>query len=74
LEQGHGNHRFTVDEPVVFSRCRSIVLTSSDCPRERERAGQLAVNGYVRKPILLDEFIAVGGRIKSLLAGRSAAP
>jgi chemotaxis family two-component system response regulator Rcp1 len=51
-----------------------IVLTSSDSPKERERAEQLGVSDYVRKPIMLDEFMAVGGRISNLLAGRSAAP
>lgn len=50
-----------------------IVLTSSDSPKERERAEELGVSDYVRKPLLLDEFMAVGGRIRSLLAGRSAA-
>lgn len=51
-----------------------IVLTSSDSPKERERAEQLGVTDYVRKPIMLDDFMAVGGRIRRLLESRSAAP
>ncbi len=65
----------------VLVKCRAVeelahvpvmILTSSDSPKERERAEQLGVCDYVRKPILLDEFMAVGGRIKQVLAGRSA--
>jgi CheY-like chemotaxis protein len=50
-----------------------LVLTSSDSPKERERAEGLGVSAFVRKPITLDEFMAVGGRIRSLLIGLSAA-
>lgn len=66
----------------VLASCRAtpslqpvpiIVLTSSDSPKEREKAEELGVSDYVRKPIMLDEFMAVGGRIKALLSGRSAA-
>jgi CheY-like chemotaxis protein len=50
-----------------------LILTSSDSPMERERAEELGVSDYVRKPIMLDEFMAVGGRIRILFEGRSAA-
>ncbi len=50
-----------------------LVLTSSDSPKERDRAEQLGVSDYVRKPIMLEEFMAVGGRIKALLSGMSTA-
>jgi CheY-like chemotaxis protein len=43
-----------------------LVLTSSDSPKERQRAEELGVSDFVRKPIMLDEFMAVGGRIKAL--------
>lgn len=53
-----------------------LVLTSSDSPREQARAEQLGVSDYVRKPILLDDFMRVGQRIKRLLEpeARSVAP
>src|SRR5512140_932576 len=60
----------------VLSACRErpamanvpiLVLTSSDSPREQARAEQLGISDYVRKPILLDEFMQVGRRIKQLL-------
>ncbi len=50
-----------------------LILTSSDSPMERERAEQFGISDYVRKPIMLDEFMSVGGRIRSLFEGRSAA-
>jgi len=60
----------------VLSACRQtsamehvpvLILTSSDSPREQARAEQLGVSDYVRKPILLDDFMQVGLRIKQLL-------
>jgi CheY-like chemotaxis protein len=60
----------------VLERCRSLpglrglpvmILTSSDSPRERQRAHELDVTDFVRKPIMLDDFMALGGRIKDLL-------
>ena len=67
----------------VLARCRQegafpdmpiIVLTSSDSPDERRRAEKFGISDYVRKPIMLDEFMAVGGRVKRLFEGRSATP
>ena len=69
----------------VLSACRQIaamehvpilVLTSSASPREQARAEQLGISAYVRKPILLDDFMQVGLRIKELLQpkARSIAP
>ena len=60
----------------VLERCRSLevlrrmpvmILTSSDSPKERERAEALQVTDFVRKPIVLDDFMALGGVIKKLL-------
>lgn len=64
----------------VLAKCRGMekfleipvmILTSSDSPKERERAEELGVHDYVRKPIMLDDFMAVGGRIKAVLNERS---
>lgn len=66
----------------VLTRCRSfpelqamrvLILTSSDSPTERARAGELRVTEFLRKPILLDDFMALGGRIKEILERESAA-
>ncbi len=60
-----------------IAACASVpvmILTSSESPTERRRAEELGVSDYVRKPIMLDEFMAVGGRIKSIFEGRSASP
>jgi chemotaxis family two-component system response regulator Rcp1 len=46
-----------------------VVFTSSESPQERQRVEELGVADYVRKPLLLEDFMAVGGRIKKLLAG-----
>ncbi len=51
-----------------------MILTSSDSPREREQAEALKVNDFVRKPIMLDDFMALGGRVRNLLNGQSVAP
>lgn len=48
-----------------------LVLTSSESPDERRRIEELGA-GYVRKPLLLDDFMAVGGRIRELLDGAAA--
>jgi CheY-like chemotaxis protein len=60
----------------VLERCREMkalrnvavmILTSSDSPEERERAEQLGVADFVRKPIMLDDFMALGARVRTLL-------
>ena len=48
-----------------------MILTSSDSPRERERAEELEVTEFVRKPIMLDDFMALGGRVKALIERES---
>ena len=52
--------------PALVSS-RMMILTSSDSPAERQRAEILGVDAYVRKPILLSEFIQIGATIRSLL-------
>lgn len=44
-----------------------IILTSSDSPRDREEALRLGATLYIRKPTGLDEFLQIGGTIRSLL-------
>jgi CheY-like chemotaxis protein len=65
----------------VLAHCRSLtklqsvsvmILTSSDSPGEKARAEQLCVASFLRKPILLDDFMALGGRIREILERRSA--
>lgn len=46
-----------------------MVLTSSDSPRERELVERLGVTDFARKPILLDDFMALGGRVKRVIEG-----
>lgn len=67
----------------ILTHCRSLsplenmaimILTSSDSPGEKARAEELSVSDFVRKPILLDDFMALGGRIKQIIEGRSATP
>ena len=43
-----------------------IIVTSSDAPRDRERATQLGAAHYFRKPADFDEFMTLGAVVKSL--------
>ena len=44
------------------------VLTSSESPRDQERASNYGVNAYIIKPLELDAFLEnVGGTVKELL-------
>lgn len=44
-----------------------IVLTSSDSPKDRERAGALGVEHYFQKPADLAEFMRLGEVVQSVL-------
>lgn len=44
-----------------------VVMTSSDSPRDRERAGALGVDHYFQKPPDLDKFMVLGEVVKNLL-------
>lgn len=50
-----------------------IVISSSDAPRDREKASGLEVTRYFRKPASLDGFMKLGGVIKEVLR-ESASP
>ncbi len=45
------------------------VFTSSWSPVERARAEKLGIQAYLRKPMDLDEFMAIGATFKDLLNG-----
>lgn len=45
-----------------------IVFTSSDSPSDRLSATQLGITRYIKKPSLLDEFLAIGAVIREVLA------
>lgn len=52
-----------------IERCAAIpvvVLTSSDSPRDRERATALGATLYVRKPSNLDEFLRIGSIVREI--------
>ena len=50
-----------------FFETQMVILTSSDSPSERQRAEIIGVDAYLRKPIELDAFLALGGTLKKLL-------
>jgi CheY-like chemotaxis protein len=47
-----------------------VILTSSDSPKDRQAASQFGADCYIRKPSKLDEFMAIGRTLQSLLNGR----
>jgi CheY-like chemotaxis protein len=54
-------HPLMVDVPVA-------VFTSSGSPAERNRAMTLGVTAYLRKPMELDEYLALGATFRDMLA------
>jgi CheY-like chemotaxis protein len=50
-----------------------IVISSSDAPRDRERAGALGVTRYFRKPSDLDEFLKLGSVVREVIDAVPAA-
>lgn len=45
----------------------AAILTSSDALRDRQEAARLGATAYLVKPNNLDEFMRLGGKLKSLL-------
>lgn len=43
-----------------------VILSSSSAPQDLARAERLGVLNYIRKPSTLDEFLAIGLRLKQL--------
>ena len=50
-----------------------IVLTSSDSPRDQERAGALGVEHYFQKPADLAEFMRLGEVVQNVLTRTAGA-
>ena len=50
-----------------FVETQMVILTSSDSPSERQRAEIIGVDAYLRKPIELDAFLALGDTLRKLL-------
>jgi chemotaxis family two-component system response regulator Rcp1 len=48
-----------------------IVVTSSDSPRDKAQTARLGATQYFRKPSRLDEFMALGPLVLSLLRGNA---
>ena len=44
-----------------------VVLTSSDAPSDKQRAGIIGVSAFLQKPLLLEEFLALGENLKLAL-------
>jgi len=44
-----------------------VVLTSSDAPSDKQRAGIIGVSSFLRKPLLLEDFLALGQHLKAAL-------
>ncbi len=49
-----------------FASVPTVVMTSSDSPKDRERCGQLGVTHYFQKPSDLSQYMEIGGIIKRL--------
>jgi CheY-like chemotaxis protein len=62
-----------VRSSLRLSHVPVAVLTSSLCPRDRERAIRLRVDRYIHKPTTLDDFLGEVGRAVDDLLHRPAA-
>jgi CheY-like chemotaxis protein len=61
------------DSPFV-RRTPVVVLTTSRAPSDIQRAYELCANSYVRKPLDLDEFIALVGDLRTWWLDRAELP
>jgi chemotaxis family two-component system response regulator Rcp1 len=62
LQRIRQDHRMTAVPVIVF--------TSSDSPSDRLSATQLGITRYIKKPSMLDDFLAIGAVIREVLAAR----
>ena len=53
----------------AYAHVPVLIMTSSDSEKDRQETRRLGSNGYFRKPSGLDEFLGIGGLIRSLVAG-----
>jgi DNA-binding response OmpR family regulator len=58
---------------LAFVGSRIVVLTCSAADGDRKRAEMIGVDRYIRKPMQLDEFMAIGGTLGDLLEARHVA-
>ena len=50
-----------------FAKTKVLIVSSSNAPADRERAMTLGATAYFRKPSSLDQFMAIGPKIRELL-------
>jgi chemotaxis family two-component system response regulator Rcp1 len=62
-----------IRENQDFSCVPVVILTSSDSPKDRTAASTLGAACYIRKPSNLEEFMAIGQTLQSLLSSRHRA-
>lgn len=56
----------------AHASCRTVtaaILSSSDAPQDKADAARLGASRYLRKPLHLEEFLALGAAFRELLAG-----
>ena len=56
----------------LSARCHQspvVILSSSEAQQDIADAERLGVSRYIRKPLLLEEFIGLGATFKALLGG-----
>jgi DNA-binding response OmpR family regulator len=50
-----------------------VILSSSEAPDDREYAAVMGASLYIRKPLDLEQFMAIGGVLRRMLEGRKDA-
>jgi DNA-binding response OmpR family regulator len=60
-----------VRKSVKCSKAITIILSSSDAERDKAEAMRLGASRYLRKPLLLGEFIQLGAVFKAMIEGRA---
>ena len=71
LPQTNGHELFaSIRECPLCANIPVVILTSSDAPRDRERAKALGASVYFRKPTDLFEFLQLGAIIRRLIEER----
>jgi chemotaxis family two-component system response regulator Rcp1 len=63
----------TIREDSGLKDIPVVILTSSDSPKDRVAASEFGADCYIRKPSKLDEFMAIGATLQSLLNTRQRA-
>ena len=60
-----------IRQAAALAHVPVVILTSSDSTRDRQRATQIGVTRYLRKPHNLKEFLNLGAVFKDLLGQRN---